>query len=1686
MMKKFIRPAIVAASMLLMAFHTYAFGLKELHEMSNKMELQDFIAEALRHDSLLKHTSTSDWLHELRISTADSLTMSCMPTLYDVVVNACVGMLEKEKADSLRREWVAFHKDDADKLALAYAYRSFPVHEHLKLYRMLPDGWERGLLLTKHLGSDNDRVVLPLLDAYAAKYADSPVGDAVLARRDERLQMTVSSRMSNRFTTTDSLRITFSTQNARKVVFRLCEYQKKGKPLVFPVEELPVLDSVEVTISAPDRPFCRYGLTAAFAPQKPGCYQVYAVLPEDTLSSKTRTIKDCLYFEVSDLLIFEYTEPSSAKTRGKCHVVATDALSGLPLRGAQVKGHYSYGWNALPMSAYRLTNKQGHALIRTMDYTWLRISAKRRGHPTAFDNIRIDMSHPHRSLDIFPNATIFRPGDTLRLTAISSVYDQDERHVNDSIKIKWSLKESSRWKTLKDSSLYTDCFGAASLEIPITKDMRLGEYTLCLNAKNRYSTFFFKVEEYRLPTFSLRLHQENMKLQLSDSAMCVRGTAMYMSGLPMSGQRVTATITAGQDFLNPDCVTDMDGTFRLTIPDSVRAKLKKDDVLTVGVEMTNADGETHEDWQYIRFAEPHAEPYTKPSTADLWPTDKQIWVPKDSLIYGQDDSVSVLIGLRSEGPVYVVAADKKQLKVQEWKMLGEGLQRLRFALPDDADNYLDIRIIMVRNGQVHTENVRAEVPLHKELHLAMQSFRDYLIPGAEEEWVMQLLDQDGKPAEGRFLFTMIDDAVCRLSPVNNYYRRLSGPWSDAYTEYSSPKNHTAFLTTKSILPHRSGFELDRLPLSEPYRAPGDTSMALQVTGEVLSETGEPIIGASVQVEGTRNGTITDYDGHFQIMATEHSTIRFSYIGMSDLSMQASPRMRVVLQKCNDVLNEVFGTGYGQPGTNSNAVLIRGVGSISTHDSGMAEVLTGEVAGVAVTKQTMAYFAEDEIEIMADAEAPVPAPQFEQVVMREGDTRLAFFVPGIDSDSAGVIRYRFRAPLDNTRWQLCGLAWDKSARSCTIDTLLTVRRTLMAHLTVPRFVRQGDSIYLPALIRNTAKELQKVSIELTLRSADTDSVLFSTVVADCTIAPEEEHREDIPCRVPIDATVLVASVKVIGNDGSSDGEQRLLKVLPIAEPVVESLPFYMHPADTSLTLRIPALPEGATDAHLVLSYCANPLAYVFDGLPAAVDTSFVTPIPMAHHLFTLAVGNRLAEQYPDYHEQVELTALIKALKKFQRVNGGFSWLADSRSWESPRLTEEFVYLMGELSTLTPLPEQLKRMTERAVGYLDRTYSERIQAAEASAKKSKRIVNYADYSIYAWLRSYFQEMDFQADAQRCYALILNDIPNRSNLLEAPYQALCLQRAGHLDEARHLIDYLRKRAMITPELGMFFNNLPKYHRWFSTCEQQATYLRAFSAVDPREEEVEALRQWLLLNNQTTHWGRSSLSAYAASALLQTGDNWLAPAKGSKAGLELDTLPVTDSYSSERFSISNGQLRVHNDSSGHPAWGYVSVVYNTPVTSVQPYSQPAISLVRTYALVRDEKLLPLDDDTQLKKGDRIRVTLTLTTDREMDGVVVRDGKPAALEPVSPESRFVWQPMQDAVQKKATYWSGVLSYLQFLNEAVECYIEHLPKGKYAYSYECYVTTSGVSAAGLATSESELAPEFNAHTGADVFSVKYE
>lgn len=159
-----------------------------------------------------------------------------------------------------------------------------------------------------------------------------------------------------------------------------------------------------------------------------------------------------------------------------------------------------------------------------------------------------------------------------------------------------------------------------------------------------------------------------------------------------------------------------------------------------------------------------------------------------------------------------------------------------------------------------------------------------------------------------------------------------------------------------ILPNYS-YKIDNKKIIIIPRELADVSSQQQkekkLTGKVLDNANEPIIGAAVAVPGTTIGTVTDLDGNFELVVPEDATIQVSYIGYQSYHAKVGNQsnITVALKEDTQLIDEVVVVGYG---TQKKVNLTGAITSVKTDDlnkiptSNLSNTLAGRAPGVTVT------------------------------------------------------------------------------------------------------------------------------------------------------------------------------------------------------------------------------------------------------------------------------------------------------------------------------------------------------------------------------------------------------------------------------------------------------------------------------------------------------------------------------------------------------------------------------------------------------------------------------------------------------------------------------------------------------------------------------------------------------------------
>ena len=112
---------------------------------------------------------------------------------------------------------------------------------------------------------------------------------------------------------------------------------------------------------------------------------------------------------------------------------------------------------------------------------------------------------------------------------------------------------------------------------------------------------------------------------------------------------------------------------------------------------------------------------------------------------------------------------------------------------------------------------------------------------------------------------------------------------------------------------------------------------------------------------------------------------------------------------------------------------------------------------------------------------------------------------------------------------------------------------------------------------------------------------------------------------------------------------------------------------------------------------------------------------------------------------------------------------------------------------------------------------------------------------------------------------------------------------------------------------------------------------------------------------------------------------------------------------------------------------------------------------------LEPISNKTILKVGDKVKVRVEITVDRDMEYVHLKDMRASCFEPVN-------------VISQCKYQNGLYYYEATKDASTNFFFHYLPKGTFVFEYPVFVTHKGDFSNGITTAQCMYAPEFSAHS----------
>jgi len=473
---------------------------------------------------------------------------------------------------------------------------------------------------------------------------------------------------------------------------------------------------------------------------------------------------------------------------------------------------------------------------------------------------------------------------------------------------------------------------------------------------------------------------------------------------------------------------------------------------------------------------------------------------------------------------------------------------------------------------------------------------------------------------------------------------------------------------------------------------------------------------------------------------------------------------------------------------------------------------------------------------------------------------------------------------------------------------------------------------------------------------------------------------------------------------------------------------------------------------------------------------------------------------------ETAKQLDKLKEMQSENGGFVWFKGGP--DDRYITQYIITGIGHLRKLDALSanetqqqKDIMTVVTKAIPYLDKKIKEDYDyLVKHKIKLSGN--NLSGIAIqYLYMRSLFTEMAVPAAAQKAYNYYLGQ-SKKYWLSNGKYMqamiALILQRNKDGRSATAIIKSLKENSINNEEMGMYWKEWNN-RGWFwqqAPIESQALMIEAFTEIDKNQTTIDDLKTWLLKQKQTQNWKTTKATAEACYALLLGPP---APQQGVQSASLFEEKEVTITMGNEviksssvdaesgtgyfkkriegkdvkpemgNITVSISQSPKASPSGGGlegASWGSVYWQYFEDLDKITSAETPLKLVKKLFVEKNTDKgpvLEAVADGTVLKVGDKITVRIELRVDRDMEYVHMKDMRAACMEPVNVLSGYKYQ--------------GGLGYYESTKDAsTNFFFSWLNKGTYVFEYPLFITHEGDFSNGITTIQCMYAPEFTSHS----------
>ena len=1075
------------------------------------------------------------------------------------------------------------------------------------------------------------------------------------------------------------------------------------------------------------------------------------------------------------------------------------------------------------------------------------------------------------------------------------------------------------------------------------------------------------------------------------------------------------------------------------------------------------------------------------------PVKTTMWVAPKNIVFGDKKPVEVIFGT-SEKDAYVLYQLSDEKRVFERRLIKMNNTNQLFNVPYKAEygNELNMTFTFVRNEKLNNENItliKIKEEIDTDLNVKLEVFRDKLRPGQEETWTISVKDSKENPILAELLASMYDISLDKLYPYRKW--ELINPYHSNYIKFLHP------------LSYNISWQRDIYPVSLDldYQIKYD-SVSFR-TADKINWFGYDVRGSNNILNGRINPS--NYDG-----------LGTKYYATTD-------GKRILVQNT---------VGYGALNDNNSNFKFRMAKSEAMPTAAPEAAMIG---GGKIDEAENTFLSISNDDTGAETTTPQIRQNFNETAFfysqlrtnEKGETLISFTVP--ESNTS----WRFRALVHDKDLKLGTLEQlvvtrkelmvtpnmprfvrqgDKTSISTKISNLS--EGAISGDVRIEFF----DPLTERVLDLNVANQKQQFSIE---KDASTSASWTFDIPGDIEL---------IGCRIVAQNTSF--------SDGEQHVLAVLSNRMLVTESM--PIDVTQKGTSTFTLEKLYNNSSGIADNYkLTLEYASNPAWYAVQALPTLSNPSNENAVNWFASYYVNTLGSSIVRQYPkvaamiqawlkqggdketlvsklqkdeelkavlleetpwvldakDETEQMQRLSLLfdlnntrqqtdvatRKLTELQSSEGGWCWykgLYPSRS-----MTQYILYGYAQLQKVGQVqyPDNIKTMQMNALKYIDKQLLDNFNSLKKYNKDWEKSTSVSTNQIeFAYVRSFYRDIPINQEtreAERFYTNIASKNWTKLNLYEQAILSIVLKRNGEKALADKIVKSIKEHAVNDKKLGMYWpNNRNNVFMSMSAICVHTFVMEALQENGATEQEMNAMKRWLLSQKQTQVWESTHASIDAIAALLNTGSDWftgntsattisVGETKVEPGNKELGTGYFKKVWDKSEINNNMAKVEVTNTSSeqayGALYWQYFENL--DKITSQKGELNVEKQLFKENTTASGKVLSQITENNPLAIGDKVVVRLTIRVDRDMEFVQLKDMRASCFEPLQSISGIKW--------------ANNLIYYQMPKDAsTNFYSDRLPKGTYVLEYPVYVNRSGEYSSGITTIQCMYAPQFVSHT----------